>query len=465
MLRRIFKATLLTLSALTVGLADETRGARAAEMSKTVTVREPGLLGGATVELQLPGSTNARDVRSLQYGWKQPLAFQFVTDAVVTENATGKRLVEGKDYQIDYDAGWIKGLRENEPVDVTVSYTGERSRYDAIYRDPATGAVAVAIGAERGADVTEYKPSIPAGTIHLMDVYVTRSNGFDVIPANTGRDTEPNWVAKSRRRLPHLLRKLRAREAITLVGYGDSITSQGGPAPIDWYRPDGVLRDVLEGYIYNGRFQADTVAAIPLFDHGDGAGPIHTHIGWNWHLKRAMEEAYGVAVSYRNLGIGGTTSRPSLVNGLPGALYPQRLEAMKALQPDVVVISVGMNELGDPSLEANVVQLIRSVRDFGADPVVMGIPVIPGTDPELRFDAWAKSNLDLARAAQREAAAFVPTLDLATTAGKSQFGFAVKSSASTNGINHPGPAELRGYGNMLAQIVAVEWHHRDPFDF
>ncbi|WP_425987563.1 SGNH/GDSL hydrolase family protein [Ensifer sp. R-19] len=455
MLRRYLEATLLVVSAFfTVSLVEGARGSKALEMLKTVTVREPDVLGSATVELQRPEAVSARDVRSLQFGWKQPLSFQFVTDAIVTENATGERLVEGKDYQIDYDAGWIKGLRENEPVDVTVAYVGEKSRYDAIYRDPATGKVDVASGAERGADVTEYKPTIPAGTIHLMDVFVTRSNGFDVIPAKTV--LEPDWVAESRRRLPHLLRKLRAGEAITLVGYGDSITSQGGPAPIDWYRPDGELRDVLEGYIYNGRFQADTVAAIPLFDHGDGAGPIHTHIGWNWHFKRAMEEAYRVAVAYRNLGIGGTTSRPTLVNSLPGALYPQRLEALKSLEPDVVVISVGMNELGDASLETNVRELVRLVRSFGAEPIVMGIPVIPGTDPDLRFDAWIKSNRDLAQAAKKESAAFVPILDLVTPAGKSVFGFAIRSSASTNGINHPGPAELKVYGELLSEIVSVD---------
>lgn len=410
------------------------------------------------MELRRPDAISASDVRSLQYGWKQPLSFQFVTHAIVTKNATNERLVEGEDYQIDNDAGWIKGLRDIEPVDVTIAYIGEKSRYDAIYRDAVGGTIEVASGLERGADVTEYKPAIPDGATHLMDVFVTRSNGVDIIPAKsvTDQDTDREWIAEARRRLPRLLRKLRVGEPVTLVGYGDSITSQGGPAAVDWYRPDGVLRDVLEGYIYNGRFQPETVVAIPLFDHGDGAGPIHTHIGWNWQIKRAIEEAYGVTVSYRNLGIGGTTSRSSMVNGLPGALHPRRLEALKALHPDVVVISFGMNELGDASLEAHVCELIRSVRNFGAEPIVMGIPVIPGTDPDLKIDAWTKSNLDLARATKKEKAAFVPTLDLVAPNGKAKFGFSIKSSASTNGINHPGPAELQVYGDRLSQIVSVE---------
>lgn len=455
----MFKATLLTVSAfINFSLLEGVRRAEAVEMSKTVTVRQPAVLGLASVKVLRPAAVNASDIRSLQFGWKQPLSFQFVTRAIVTKNANGERLLEGSDYQIDYDAGWIKGLRNVEPIDVTIAYIGERSRYDAVYRDPKTGAIKVASGDERGADVTEYRPSIPDGAIHLLDVFVTRSNGVDVIPATPAiaRNADTTWIVEARQRLPHLLRSLRAGEPVTLVGYGDSITSQGGPAAVDWYQPDGVLRDVLEGYIYNGRFQPDTIATIPLFDHGDGAGAIHTRIGWNWQFKRAMEKAYGVKVSYKNLGVGGTTSRAAMVNGLPGGLYPQRLEALKALQPDVVVISFGMNELGDAALKANVRELIRSVRSYGAEPVVMGIPVIPGTDADLRVDAWTKSNLDLARAAEEEMAAFVPTLDLVSPAGRTDFGFAIKSSASTNGINHPGPAELRVYGDMLSRIISVQ---------
>ena len=72
-----------------------------------------------------------------------------------------------------------------------------------------------------------------------------------------------------------------ARQAIRMIGYGDSLTAQGGGNPA----PDGSAgnqlvpnldRDKLNGYyttdqqpqVY-GRMPADTQALYPKYDHGD----------------------------------------------------------------------------------------------------------------------------------------------------------------------------------------------------
>ncbi len=198
--------------------------------------------------------------------------------------------------------------------------------------------------------------------------------------------------------LRRVLGKVARGDAVKVASYGDSIVAvQLGDLP---YTANGTGRDRPENYLIN--MPADTVAALPKYDFGDGAGPVHVKISAVWSLIEALEQASGQPVKYLNFGRGGSTSANTQHNGL----WPARLQPVLDSGADVL-LHFGMNELGQSTTLANIKSITSQARAVGMDVIVMSVPrrnVVDG--PALT--GWNNTNRALWRAAVEAGAAFAP---------------------------------------------------------
>jgi len=269
-----------------------------------------------------------------------------------------------------------------------------------------------------------------------------------------------------RARLPKTIGRALRGQSIRLIGYGDSITAQGGGNPA----PDGSAgnqlvpnldRDKLNGYyttdqqpqIY-GRMPADTQALYPKYDHGDGLGQIHVHLGFNWYLKSALERLGGV-VEYRNWGVGGTTSEPTLTSGLYNGRHPERLNRAVADGGHLAVIAFGMNELGQPYSFANIVAIVRAFQATGHECLVVTPPMISATGLRAPIEQWRDTTHQMIEAARATDSAFINCAMLDDFPGYGVSGIPPREACWINGFNHPGPTHLGIVGRALAEIVGV----------
>lgn len=251
--------------------------------------------------------------------------------------------------EVHWEGGAEAGFR--------LDYRGWASRYDlvSIHRD--TGELALTMGRERDLDPEEFPPQLPPQHIPLYSLYTTR-DGVEAIPLLGWHDMVQDsrradyfwWLENSRKALGQSFRKLRRGGTFRLAGYGDSLTSLGGRdlAMVD--APGGPARDTM-GYFE--RYGDDWKSGVPLFSAAEGGERRHHRLGWNWHLKAAIESAYDVEVEYLNWGIPGTTTEATHKT-IDGRLYPNgsepgRLARLLASKPDLVTVCFGMNDIGEPT--------------------------------------------------------------------------------------------------------------------
>ncbi|WP_444905034.1 hypothetical protein ACJJIU_10080 [Microbulbifer sp. CnH-101-E] len=182
-----------------------------------------------------------------------------------------------------YDGGKVQGLQDVPAFDVEITYDGYGLRYDLIEYDPFTGAVSVKEGTSRSYDPEEYipTPSTDKRPLYLAYVYGNNCELIPLYPWEYGlfEGNEREVLRRSafnRRALQKTLGKLRKGNPLTFAGYGDSITAQRGGT---WQTPNGTTRDTEP---YYGDYPQDTKDLWPRYDHGDGAGQVHQHLGWNW---------------------------------------------------------------------------------------------------------------------------------------------------------------------------------------
>jgi len=241
-----------------------------------------------------------------------------------------------------------------------------------------------------------------------------------------------------------VLGKAARGQALTVASYGDSITAiQHGNVG---YTSNGPGRDRPETYL--GYVPADTVATLPKFDFGDGAGQVHVKISAPWHLVAALEQLSGAPVTHLNFGIGGTNSAETVNNGL----YPGRLDPMLTSGADLLLIHFGMNELGQAGTLARVKSIAQRARAAGMDVVIMSVPRRNAIDGAV-LSGWNYTNRALWRAAVESGSAFAPQHWIGRDDQLGGIGAAPESLSMANLINHPGPTEFTRYGQLLVQSV------------
>jgi len=411
----------------------------------------------ASLTFDAPPSASTTKVVSLTYNGFALLDHQYARSVVVTRVSDSVVLTEGVDYALRADAGIITGLVNTAAFNVSVAYTGYSSRYDLVVLDPTGGGLSVVKGTDRAIDPEEYRPAVPSGKIALYSVLVY-VDGTEIMPLHQyrqagikyGEEAEfTAWLEYCRACLPNTLKRARRGEAISLAGYGDSITNIGAGSLT---APNG-NKDVP---LYFEHLPSDTQAAISRFDGDQGLG-AHIHIGWNWFIKSQIERAFGSAVTYYNYGVGGTTSGTGAdSSGRYNALNPTRLNVIIAAAPNLVVLAFGMNETGSASTYANIRSLIQQFRAVGSEVLVMCPPNVGSyTGWSFKQQArWLFTHDEIVRAARDESCAYVPTYPLMGYDRPGAVSLSKRSFSTCNMLNHPGPAILKAIGDYAVRIFS-----------
>lgn len=345
--------------------------------------------------------------------------------------------------------------------ELNLDFRGWASRYDlvSIHRD--SGHVALTLGQERDLDPEEFPAELPSRHIPLYSLYTTRS-GVEAIPLwswhemvhDSRRSDHLWWLEQSRRRLRQTFRKLRRGGGIRLAGYGDSITNLGGRDPSVIDAPNGPLRDTM-GYFE--RYGSDWRAGVELFSARPGEERRHHRLGWNWHLKAALEAAYDVEVEYLNWGISGTTTESDhkLIDGVryPNGSEPRRLERLLESRPDIVTVCFGMNDIGDPvDTYANMRRICDVIRGGGADVIVVGLSQQNAGFDSRDHSLWRLTHDHVAAAAHDSDVAYIPTWEFFGDGNEGATGLSRWSHSAASMTNHPGARELACVGQYMAKI-------------
>ncbi|MBA3729799.1 MAG: SGNH/GDSL hydrolase family protein [Sphingomonas sp.] len=348
----------------------------------------------------------------------------------------------------------------NVEGELCLKYRGWGCRYDMVSIDRDTGQLALTMGPERDLDPEEFPAALPRRHIPLYSVYTTK-DGVEAIPVwewhDMVRDSRRTdyiwWLESSRKSLRRTFRKLQCGGTIRLAGYGDSVTSLGGRDARMIDAENGPYRDTL-GYFE--RYGKDWKASVEI----PRAGPAnirHHKLGWNWHLKAAMESAYDIEVKYLNWGIPGTTSGGSCQK-IDGNLYPngsesKRLERLLSSRPDIVTIAFGMNDIGDQiDTYANIRKICDVITESGADVIVVGLcqqnPSFDSRDHSL----WRLTHDHIAAAAHDSDVAYIPTWEIFGDGNEAATGLSRRSHSAASMTNHPGGRELASIGRYMASI-------------
>jgi hypothetical protein len=344
--------------------------------------------------------------------------------------------------------------------------TGSNVRYDMLYYNFATSAFGVLAGTERVEDAPEFIPTVTsAPLVPVFHVRVTAS-AITVVPVwnvSNGEDRSLTpWLdgmrARSRRSLRKTIERIRRGQSLRIVGFGDSITAIQSATPSSTV-PNGASRDramatgTANTYLRDN-IGDDVVNALPTYTavqlgrSDDGAGSVHSRIGWNWSLVSALEAfgyVLGTDLFYDNFGVGSTATTAAVSGASPSAWTT----AAVALGGHLAVISFGMNELGASTTEANLVIVVNAFKASGAEVVLMGCP-----RPRVgSVSDWALTNRAIERVARYTNSAFVPMTAIYNDEYIGAIGLASPDVCTANAINHPGLLEHSAIGRELAKLV------------
>uniref|UniRef100_UPI0025BD3E5D SGNH/GDSL hydrolase family protein n=1 Tax=Brevundimonas sp. TaxID=1871086 RepID=UPI0025BD3E5D len=376
----------------------------------------------------------------------------------------GGRLSAGTDYGANMKTGLVQLFGGTAPYDVSLTVTGFRTRYDLVWADPITGEIGVAEGVARGRDPEEYLPALPSGKVALWHVHVT-PGAMELLPVHRfrnmveiGREAEFQAIREHNLRcLPGLAKRMRTGAAFGLLGLGDSQTEIADGAEPEQQLVANTGRDGLR-YL-QGAIPSDTIAANVARFNEDGtpnaSGPI-IHIGWSYALEAAIEARSACAVSYFNLGIGGTTAAATLVNGLYNGGHPDRLAAAIATGAKLAVIAFGMNQLGDPAIFSQMVAIVAAFRAAGIECIILTVPgtnVFGPSGDQAAMDKWQATNDHLVRAALATDTAYVPFHMITGVGQEAALGISRESFSAANAVNHDGPYVMKKLGAFLAMMV------------
>jgi hypothetical protein len=385
------------------------------------------------------------------------LSYMHIGNVTVTRLSDSVVLTEGVDYAVHYVGGKVYGLINKADFNVTINFTGYYARYDVIQVNSATGALSVVKGTNRKYDPEMYAAKNTRGYIEVYRAYVYGSNVELIKTGNWLGDvmagTEYDQYAMdsyNRRAISKSLAKIKSGQPLLLASYGDSISAMQTSAP-DHLTPNGPFRDRPETYF--SAYPEDTKALLERFDFNDEAGQVHCKASHIWSLISAIE-SYGSTVTYNNFSIGGTWSGDYDSGGsAKGGLNSERLAAIVASAPELVVIAFGMNEINHGQTGDFVAAIIADLQAVGSECIVMGCPRISSVGGRATVEQWQFTNEQLYRAAISTNSAFVSTSYICSDESIGGIGMSSMNLCNCNRYNHPGYYELEQYGKQLAKLV------------
>ncbi|WP_264045501.1 SGNH/GDSL hydrolase family protein [Methylobacterium flocculans] len=420
---------------------------------------QPIVIPAQTLNFVTPGTNGVAAYTTYLGAGNYTLNHRGIVAGSETVTLNGSARVRDTDYTIDYVLGTIRSLKSGLTGNPSITYTAALERLDYVVVDSETGTLSIVRGTERGADTVEYPPAVPLNAMLLYAAHVTTTSvevtraGWYHKNIRVGRSTEAlDWVFQAKQELAPILGAMRRRASLRVLGDGDSTEAQGnGNGDTEWYNPFSPLRGIL-GYWDAGGLAADTLAdrsILPLYDHGDGAGLYHTHIGTTWSVVEAIEEA-GCFVTAGNLAIGGTDSSDTFTDR-PNMRFPARIAAALSFKADLAIIRTGRNESGKRSTYGNLCDLITRHKKNVSLVYVIGMSTVPKRLASTTADRDAYTAHALQQAAKDAGAAYCP-LHLLGNADDNYGGLIQprRTTACQNRINHPGPAQSKREGAFAA---------------
>lgn len=381
------------------------------------------------------------------------IPYRNITNAVVTRLSDSVVLAAGVDYFL-HPNGRLVGLKNIANFNVSVTFNYAYMRYDLIQMNTYDHTISVKVGTNRAWDIAEYVPKPDPGNQTLFTLRIVANTvesietwKFKNLIKRDCMDDFNNQVLINRSALKKTFGKIARGVAIKIAGYGDSRTSiQLGGAGSLPYTPNGTGRDRWDRYL--ALYPTDTIAALPKYDFGDGAGAVHAKICQNWQLVDAVTKSAGVAPTYLNFGIGSTTTENSVDNGL----WPARIAQVVAAAPDLMILSFGMNEEGQTFTLANTISIIQQLQAVGTEVIV--VPPYRRNE-DINLVAMRETHANLKSAAAHTGSAFVPynwILDDAFIAGIS---LSKADLCQTNFLNHEGIYEHAQEGKFMCLVVGL----------
>ena len=436
------------LKAISSGLNVNLTGTVIKQADKSTVLASVFMLDATTVATATKDSTlNKSGAKFWISNPNEFLGFCNISNVVVTNKANDTTLTSGVHYEVDSFGGKLIGLTDTV-YNVSVSFTHTMQRYDLIQINPFTLAVSVKKGVERTQDPSEWMVEVDAPCRALCRVLVTGTK-IEIVPldeyiSSGGKPyvSKPEFDAlrlHNQSCLKRIFAKLNKGQNISLVGYGDSITAMGG------YHTEDIPNENHDWYGFFATLPQDTqTAKVPTFNYeGGGGGRMHT--GWNWALKDHLERTYSNEVMYWNYGVSGTDSADGARD--------QRLAYPLSKNPDLVVVAFGMNDAGSSDLYTNLVKIVNTFKNAGADVVLMPVVRTP-TLPFVNYqgEAWRQVNRFVYSAAIDSGAAYCPIDWYVDDAHYGGMGVSPKHFCIQNMFNHPGPYEYSIYGKILIGV-------------
>ena len=370
---------------------------------------------------------------------------------------------------------------------ITLAAAG-KVRYDILVLDMVAGTFSIVQGTARSAttpiDPTVYSPeaALTLQQAPIAKLRVTSSAATAILQHDLVDGTLRSLAtemqqrrARSQGRLRRFRGGMSAAKPLRVIAVGDSVSAlqyaSTGANPSLYTAPNGPVRDRAadntnpsDAYL-PVNYGSDYLATIPLYTAvqlgrtNDGAGAVHTRIGWNWELVAALEArgyVLGTDLRYDNFAVGGQQTS-GLVSGSTPSAWMNAITALvtssvSAGDRVLVVLSFGLNELGNVDTATRMQTIIGLLKAAGADVIVMGL-----ARPLDLFSAATNqqyTNRALARAAEVSGAAFAPIYDLVDGERLRAMGIFAEDLAEANHLHHPGVTELAFYGRELARHVA-----------
>ncbi|WP_102788523.1 hypothetical protein [Stenotrophomonas bentonitica] len=440
------------------GKAGRSGGSRVIEASLSLAPLTGGSVADEAITLRPAGGA----AKTWSY-LRDRVAHAALTTVSVKDVGSGGSLVPETDYWSIPALGAfsLPGTTGAERA-VLVSYAWKARRYDLIVYTPLTGVVSVITGEERVRDASEFVPVAGVGQLPLFAVDVQAriivplwDNAPEGVKRRSLAEAQAELV-RNQRILRPVLRKLRKGQGLVVLPYGDSNFAQmGGAYNLAAVRSTANTqfhdrtKDV-NGLLANPPYGADVLAAVPVYDNGDGAGAVHTRFGMVWELIRAMEAGYGGPVTMRNRSIPGTTSANATYQGQDSVRLGAAVADVTA--GDLVIIGFGQNELGQATTRANVIAICQAFQAAGAAVLVMGCfrPNANDLHTSHTNGNWRYTQRALREAAYACGAAYVSTELLYDDAVLGALSLSANDFSAATLDVHPGPREHRYLGARLA---------------
>ena len=370
---------------------------------------------------------------------------------------------------------------------ITLAAAG-KVRYDILVLDMVAGTFSIVQGTARSAttpiDPTVYSPeaTLTLQQAPIAKLRVTSSAATAILQHDLVDGTLRSLAAEMQQRRARSQGRLRrfrggmtAAKPLRIIGVGDSVTGLQYAASDSSLlaAPNGPIRDRASdnsnpaaAYLpvnYGSDYLSDT-SKVPLYTSAQlGRGTysptaVHTRLGWNWELVAALEArgyVLGTDLRYDNFAVA-SQQTSGLVSGSTPSAWMSAITALitssvSAGERVLVVLSFGLNELGNVDTATRMQTIIGLLKAAGADVIVMGLP-----RPLDSFSAPANqqyTNRALTRAAEVGGAAFAPIYDLVEGERLRAMGIFSADLAEANHLHHPGVTELAFYGRELARHV------------